>query len=96
LFTLLKEYEGQMEGKAGCAILYHNPAWVTLFTLLQEDEGQIEAAGGQEGRSEVCQLILQLSQLQHVLGQGVLQHIHVASLQDKIIEINDDIRIRTC
>jgi hypothetical protein len=51
--------------------------------LLQEDEGQVEAAGGQKGRSEVCQLILQLSQLQHVLGQGVLQHIHVASLLDK-------------
>ncbi len=61
----------------------HTPAWVTWFTLLQEEEGQIETASGQEGGSEVCQLILQLSQLQHVLGQGVLKHIHVASLQDK-------------
>jgi hypothetical protein len=50
--------------------------------LLQEDEGQIKTAGGQEGRSEVCQLILQLGELQHVLGQGVLQHIHVAGLSD--------------
>jgi hypothetical protein len=66
-------------------------SWAIWFTLLQEDEGQIEAAGGQEGRGQVCQLILQLSQLQHVLGQGVLQHIHVASLHDKLIETNDDI-----
>ncbi len=81
LFTLLQEDEGQIgtaggqegEGQLGLQL----GIW---FTLLQEDEGQVETAGGQEGRSEVCQLILQLSQLQHVLGQGVLQHIHVASL----------------
>ncbi len=28
--------------------------------MLQDDEGQIETASGQEGRSEMCQLILQL------------------------------------
>ncbi len=87
-FTLLQEDEGQteatasQEGKGRITISSYFSLGL-CSTLLKEDEGQIEAAGGQEGRSEVCQLILQLSQLQHILGQGVLQHIHVPSLQDK-------------
>ncbi len=36
----------------------HTPAG--HLALLKVNEGQIEAAGGQEGRSQVCQLILQL------------------------------------
>jgi hypothetical protein len=40
------------------------------FTLLKVYAGQIETAGGQEGRSEVCQLILQLSYKVYLAAGG--------------------------
>jgi hypothetical protein len=45
-------------------------SWAIWFTLLQENEGQIETAGGQEGRSEVCQLKLQLGHKVYLAAGG--------------------------
>ncbi len=65
LFTLLKEYWGQIKAAGGqggggqlAKLIHQLGIW---FTLQQEDEGQIEAAGGQEGKGQMCNPILKLA-----------------------------------